>query len=158
MSPVSPLMDCAARQAPPSGERAEGGRAPTEGVLQTPVLIIEDEAMIAWMVESLFEDMGFTRITVVATGEAAVAAATRSEPGLIVSDVNLGAGMDGIAAVAAIRDGWAIPTLFVTAYGSSETEARIAREAPGAGLLSKPINPAELRARVMKALEPTNVH
>ena len=65
-------------------------------VLAAPVLIVEDEAMIAWMLESLLEDMGFTAITVVATGDEALDAARRLSPGLIVSDINLGpSGLDG---------------------------------------------------------------
>ncbi len=84
-------------------------------LLAMPVLIIEDEAMIAWMLESLLEDMGFKTLIVVASGEDALAAARRDPLGLIVSDINLGSGrLDGVETAATLRTMVKAPILFVT--------------------------------------------
>src|SRR5690349_3382189 len=84
--------------------------------LAAAILIVEDSAMIAWTVESFLGQMGFTDIVMASTGEEAVALARNAPPGLIVSDINLGAGADGIdTAIAITRDG-DTPVLFVSAY------------------------------------------
>jgi len=56
-------------------------------------------------------------ITGMAASEAeAVALATRTRPGLILADINLGVGGDGAAAVARILQHHQAPVIFVTAY------------------------------------------
>ena len=118
-------------------------------VLTTPVLIVEDEAMIAWMLETLLEDMGFEAITVVATGEEGLAAAERLSPGLILSDINLGpSGMDGVAAASRIRRTSSAPILFVTGYAGPEALDRIRRDVPGSLVLRKPITADVFREAV----------
>lgn len=118
-------------------------------LLTQPVLIVEDEAMIAWTVESLLEDMGFTRIAVAASGEAAIAQAARLAPRLIVSDINLGpARIDGVAAAAAIVARTAAGVVFVTGHASADARGRIEREVPGAAVLSKPVAGDRLREAI----------
>ena len=77
------------------GAAASSQRLPAE-LLAMPVLIIEDEGMIAWMLESLLEDMGFETLVVVASGEEALEAARREPPGLISATWAQGALSRGI--------------------------------------------------------------
>lgn len=108
--------------------------------LERCVLIIEDEAMIAWTVESLLEDMGFSSITIAARGEDAIAAAEEVNPGLIISDINLGGGgMDGITAAATISRCRTIATVFITGYAGGEPLTRINSQMPHALVLRKPV-------------------
>lgn len=130
----------------------------TDAQRETAILIVEDEAMIAWMLESLFEDMGFTTITIAATGEDAIAAAARRTPGLIVSDINLGAGIDGVAAAAAIRATGRVAVVFVSGYADADVRARIEHRVADAAVLRKPIQPGELRRAVFDALRDDSVH
>lgn len=145
------------------GIRAGGGAAtpPATGMpprpldarlLATPVLIVEDEAVIAWTLESHLEDMGFTDIVIAPDARAAIAAASSRAPGLIVSDINLGGGPDGVAAAAAIHASGFVPTLFVSGYAGPDARARIERDVPGALVLRKPIQADELRTAVEAAL------
>jgi len=120
--------------------------------LDTRVLIVEDEAMIAWMLESLLEDMGFSSIAVAASGEEAVEEAARNEPGLIVSDINLGSGIDGVAAAARIQGMYRVPVLFVSGHASNDVRARIDREVADAVVLRKPIVIDELSRGVARAM------
>lgn len=123
-------------------------------VLAAPVLIVEDEAMIAWMLESLLEDMGFTAITIVASGDEALDAAARLSPGLIVSDINLGpGGLDGVTAAATIRRTLPTPVLFVTGHAGADALERIREGVPGALVLRKPVSPEALRRAVVGLVE-----
>ena len=124
--------------------------------LATLILIIEDEAMTAWSLQSELEDMGFTDIEIVANGQKAIATATARRPGLIISDINLGGGLDGVSAAATINaSGW-IPTLFVTAYAGPDTLARINRDVPGALVLRKPLQSDDLRRSVVDVFKRAN--
>ena len=120
--------------------------------LTTPVLVIEDEAMIAWMVESLLEDMGFTSITLAANGEEALETARGAAPGLIITDINLGAGMDGIAAASAIRAQSAAAVILITGYGLDDASSRCAAAIPGAPILTKPVQILELQDAIARVL------
>ncbi len=79
------------------------------------VLIIEDEPLIALLIETLVEDAGATSWDIAATQEAAVAAAMARPPDLITSDVQLLEGT-GPEAVASIHAALGIrPVIYVTA-------------------------------------------
>lgn len=108
--------------------------------------------MIAWMVENILLDAGFTTIEMAATGEDAEARAASFRPGLVISDVNLGAGKDGIDSAVAIRAATRLPIIFVTAYADDAMRARIAAAVPGAALLRKPVDQTLLLRAVSSAL------
>jgi len=121
--------------------------------LATPVLIIEDEMMIAWMVQSVLEDLGFSDLVIASSGEQAKADADRAKPGLIISDINLGAGCDGVEASSAISGG-IVPVLFISAYADPDVRRRISRDLPAAQLLGKPVGVSELEAAIEVLLRP----
>ena len=127
-------------------------------ILARSVLIVEDEAMIAWTLESLLFDMGFKHIIIAASGADAVQQATRTKPGIILSDINLGVGeMDGVAATTAIAAP-DVAVVFITAYASADARQRIARDLPGAALLRKPIDELLLRRAVTEVLTRGRAH
>lgn len=140
----------------PAAGHAKGARDDLPAaLLAAPVLILEDEAMIAWTMESLLDEMGFTRIAIAASGEAAIAAAGRIAPRLIVSDINLGPTcMDGVSATAAMLARAAASVVFVTGHASADCRQRIDREVPGAVVLAKPVVPDELRRAIGRATSP----
>ena len=123
--------------------------------LATAILVVEDSAMIAWTVESFLGQMGFTNIAMASTGEEAVALARSAPPGLIVSDINLGAGADGIDTAIAITSDGHIPVLFVSAYADDAVRQRIASHLPLAGLLCKPVQRDSFQAAVRNLLAPS---
>lgn len=127
-------------------------------VLNTPVLIIEDEAMIAWMLESMFEEMQFVAIELAASAQQAIAAAGARRPGLIISDINLGEGHDGIEAVSEILKSQEIPVVFITGFASNEARRRISHHVPRASILSKPVRSEDLWAAVAKVMKGPATH
>ena len=62
--------------------------------------------------------------------------------------------MDGISAAAAICAMAPAPVIFISGYANDEAVARVNREVPGAAVLRKPVQIAELRAAVVEALRP----
>ena len=80
------------------------------------VLIIEDEPVIAMDIEELVAACGHEVVGVAGSEAEAVALAEQHRPSLILADINLGAGGDGMAAVARIMQRHYAPVIFVTAY------------------------------------------
>lgn len=128
------------------------GQGPSSTLARVPVLVIEDEAMIAWMLESLLEDMGFESVTLASNAAEAIAAAKRQAPELVISDINLGPGADGIEAVAAIRLTCSPAVAFVSAYIDDNARSRIFEQVAGARILSKPLSGDQLSAVIRDAL------
>ncbi|MCE2566075.1 response regulator [Komagataeibacter sp. FNDCF1] len=83
---------------------------------QTSVLIIEDEPIIAMDIEELVRQCGHTIAGVASSEAEAVRLARETRPGLILADINLGDGGDGMHAVSSILQHQDIPIIFVTAY------------------------------------------
>lgn len=120
--------------------------------VHAPILIVEDEVMIAWMLETLLEDAGFDAIAIASDGDSALAQAARLRPALLISDINLGAGIDGVEVATRIAGGSGVPVLFVSAYADDAARARIAQGVPRAVLLRKPIDQSAFLAAVFSAL------
>lgn len=137
----------------PGGPTPIKGRLPLNPLpnkfLNAPVLVIEDEAMIAWMLQSLLEDMGFCSVTITASGTEAIDVADRLHPVMIVSDINLGLqDMDGIDTARTILLSITVPVIFISGYAGSEARERITRDVPGAFILRKPVDVEALRTTV----------
>ncbi len=117
------------------------------------VLIVEDDAMIAWDMSLSLEAAGFQVCGIVSNGTAALEQAEDIGPDVVLMDVNLKEGMDGIETARAIRERRAdTPIIFVTGFGDPETSARIRAINPN-GYLLKPVMPEELEAAIIRALE-----
>ncbi|HEX8239501.1 MAG TPA: response regulator [Allosphingosinicella sp.] len=127
-----------------------GEDAPTDlGVLK--VLIVEDESVIAWALQSLLEDLGHEVVAVASSGEAAVAAAAKHHPQLVMMDINLGRGPDGIEAAQRILSNGSAHVIFVSAYADEGTRARIAERVPGAPLVAKPVSARSIQSALATA-------
>ena len=115
----------------------------------TDVLIIEDEPVIAMDIEELVAGCGH-RVVGVASSEAeAVELAEKHRPGLILADINLGAGGDGMAAVNRIMRHHYAPVIFVTAY----PERLLTGEAlEPAFVITKPFEPLTLAIATYQAV------
>ena len=115
----------------------------------TDVLIIEDEPIIALDIEELVIGCGHRVIGVATTESEAVSLAARERPGLILADINLGAGGDGAQAVARIMRHLEAPVIFVTAY----PERLLTGEATEpAFIISKPFEPLSLAIATFQAV------
>jgi CheY-like chemotaxis protein len=91
-------------------------REKVKQTVSTDVLIIEDEPVIALDIRLLVTRCGHKVVGVAASETEAIRLAREQRPGLILADVNLGRGGDGITAVRRILESVEIPVIFVTAY------------------------------------------
>ena len=108
-------------------------------------LIIEPQALTAFMIEDALRDIGYGSVAFAASQEEAVSAAEACPPDLVTAAVQLSGGC-GIAAVQAIC-GKGEPTIvFIT-----QSVAQVRRHMRDATIVRKPFGAADLRAAVAAA-------
>jgi CheY-like chemotaxis protein len=135
-------LDAAAEQLKTAREHLHDSAA-------TDVLIIEDEPIIAMDIEDLVRNCGHRVVGVAATEADAVRIADMTKLGLILADINLGAGGDGTNAVARILHRYSVPVIFVTAY----PERLLTGEAvEPAFVIAKPFDPMTLAIATYQAV------
>jgi len=110
------------------------------------VLIVEDEAIIALLLEELLTDMGHDVCAIAPTAAAAVAAAAAHGPDLMIVDVNL-AGESGIVAVDTIQSLAPTPCIFV----SGDVHIMTILAARGE-VLTKPYQPRQIERAIRRTL------
>jgi two-component system, response regulator PdtaR len=109
----------------------------------TPILIVDDDNLVRLGIRMALEDAGFRNLRVAKTGATAIRMALRHHPAVILMDVRLGTGMDGVEAAQRICKEHPCKVIFLT--GSNETATRLRIEATEpAGVLVKPILPQHL--------------
>ncbi len=119
---------------------------------EVQILIVEDEAIVSMDLRCKLEAMGYSVPAEVSSGEAAVDAADRLHPDLVLMDIRLSGEMDGIDAAGEIRWRFNIPVIYLTCHADEDTLARAKRTEP-AGYIVKPFFDVELRAVVEMAIQ-----
>src|SRR5688572_21456976 len=117
------------------------------------ILVVDDEANIADLVEMYLRQEGF-RVLKATTGEDGLAAARRERPRLVVLDVGL-PGMDGLEVCRKLQADSPLPVIFLTAR-DSEIDRVLGLEMGADDYLTKPFSPRELVARVKAVLRRTD--
>jgi CheY-like chemotaxis protein len=107
------------------------------------ILIVDDDNLVRLGIRMTLEDAGFRNLQVARTGLAAIRMALRHRPAVVLMDVRLGSGMDGVEAVRRIRQSYPCTVIFLTGSNETATRLRIEATAP-AGVLVKPILPQHL--------------
>ncbi|MBI3130698.1 MAG: response regulator [Acidobacteria bacterium] len=115
------------------------------------ILIVEDETIVALDLKMRVQGLGFTVIGVAHTGEDAIRMNRELSPDLVLMDINLGTGIDGIEAAVQIGAASNTPIVFITAYADPETLSR-ARAATPYGYLVKPFEELAFRSTIEMAL------
>ena len=135
-----------AEEGPSVGDR-ELDRPRGRGQAMKPlrVLVVEDDLMIGPLLAELLEDLGHVVCAVEVDAAAAVAAARRCHPDLMIVDVGLGE-TSGIAAVKEIKR-VSCPHVFVTG-----DILRGLSLGPDAVLIQKPYRGADLVAAIARAI------
>ena len=67
------------------------------------ILIVEDEKIIALDLQRRLERFGYTVVGMASEGDAAIELARQSEPDIVLMDIMLAGGMDGIEAAGIMR-------------------------------------------------------
>lgn len=114
------------------------------------ILIVEDELIIALMIEKMIQNLGHTVLDKVTTGEEAIQAVENHQPDIILMDIRLQGEMDGIEAMSRIRKLWDVPVIFITGNSDATYRKRVEESDPLA-FLTKPITLSDLSRSFSKA-------
>ena len=111
------------------------------------ILVVEDERIVARDLQTILTRLGYAVPVVVASGEEALRAVADHSPDLVLMDIRLSGGMDGIRAAQAIRDSARIPVVYLTAFSDVETLKR-ARVTEAYGYILKPVDEKDLQGAI----------
>ena len=116
------------------------------------ILIVEDDRIVARDMKERLIEQGYAVPAVADSGEEAIRKAVEIQPDLVLMDIVLAGGMDGIEASRQIHERQSVPIVYLTAYADARTVAR-ARETSPCAYLVKPYNDRELYTTVAVTLE-----
>lgn len=119
--------------------------------LPANLMLVEDERVVAFDLKKQLQALGYTITAMVASGEQALARVPIDTPDLVLMDIHLEGGIDGIDAAVRIQAEHRIPVIFLTAYAEDETLRRALASRPF-GYLIKPCEARELHAMIQMAL------
>lgn len=116
------------------------------------VLLVDDHPIVRAGVRSLFTGIDDVEVVAeAATGEEAVALAAHLRPDVVLCDMRLGEGMDGVRTTAALRALPAPPAVLILTTFDRDAEILGAVEAGASGYLLKDSAPADIAAAIRRA-------
>jgi len=113
----------------------------------TVVLVIDDEPILRIAMMDLVEDAGFEVAGAANAKDAIRVLESRADVGLIVSDIHMPPGIDGMALAAIVRDRW--PPIEIILV-SGRLRANEVRMPEGSVFFSKPYRPADIVATISR--------
>ena len=114
---------------------------------QDRILIVEDERIIALDLKRRLERFGYHVVGMASEAADAIELASAELPDLVLMDIMLSSGADGITAATEIRRRHRIPVVFLTAYADEATIQR-AKIAEPVGYVLKPFKERELHTTI----------
>ncbi|MEW6071948.1 MAG: response regulator [Planctomycetota bacterium] len=114
------------------------------------VLIVEDENIVQLHLQVLVQELGYAVSGTAASADEALLRAAEDPPQLVLMDIGLPGGRDGIAAARELVARHDLAVVFLTAYADAETIDR-AQEIGAAGYVVKPFSKPQLRAALSTA-------
>jgi diguanylate cyclase (GGDEF)-like protein len=123
----------------------------TRSALSSPILIVEDERIVAADLQSTLIEMGYDAYAVAPSGADALSRANERPPEVALMDIHIEGGMDGVETAAILRERYGTAVIFLTAYGDDATIQRAKHSDPSSYLV-KPVSDAMLRSAVEIAL------
>jgi CheY-like chemotaxis protein len=118
---------------------------------KTRVLIVEDEAIVACELQSRIEGFGYEVAGVAGSADQALTLVAQGGPDLVVMDIHIRGGVDGIELAEQLRRLGGPAVIFLTAHSNQEISRRAQRTEPFAYLL-KPYQDNELRIAMELAI------
>ena len=114
-------------------------------------LIVEDEFLIAHDLEATLHALGFAQCDVAPNARQAHSLSMIATPDVVVVDVCLEGGREGIEVGRWLRDMFEVPVVLVTSYNDADTVGRVRARVPGAPILAKPVYPERLADAIAEA-------
>ncbi len=116
------------------------------------VLVVEDERIVARDIKACLEGLGYIVAGVATSGEEAIAKARDLCPNIVLMDIRLEGGMDGVEAAQHIWNELQIPVIYATGYSDTATVDR-ATDSELFGYILKPIKERDLYIAIKNALQ-----
>ena len=118
---------------------------------QTKVLIVEDEAIVAYDLQNRLRKSGYTVSAIASSGEQALEGIEKTPPDVVLMDIRLQGSMDGIELASKVRHRYKLPVIFLTAHADQATLERAKLTGPFSYLV-KPIGNVNLSSAIEVAL------
>lgn len=115
------------------------------------ILIVEDEAITVSALKRELASLGYEVAGTASTADEALRAVELQKPDLVLMDITLAGGVNGVVAAVAIRGHFHVPVVFLTAHADDRTMDR-AVSAGAFGYVLKPYSGAGLKAAIETAL------
>lgn len=115
------------------------------------ILVVEDEIIISKDLQRSLTKLGYQVVGSAVSGADALEKAQSLRPDLVMMDIHIKGGMDGIDTVRQMRDQLAIPVIYLTAFADFATLERAKLTEPY-GYLIKPFEERELAITIEMAL------
>ncbi|MDX1519477.1 MAG: response regulator, partial [Gammaproteobacteria bacterium] len=116
------------------------------------ILVVEDNKTTASLMQLKLENLGYKVPSLARNADEAIQQAGKYHPALVLMDINLGKGADGIEAADIIKKKFKIPIIFVTRYSDDTTLAR-AKNIHPLGYINKPLRDKDIRSTIEIAME-----
>ena len=111
------------------------------------ILVVEDEGVVALDIQRRLQSLDYEVTGMVASGEEALEKVTEEPPDLVLMDIMLEGGMDGVEVADMICQRFHIPVVFLTAH-SDESSLQRAKMVGPFGYLIKPFKTEELHSTI----------
>jgi DNA-binding response OmpR family regulator len=118
------------------------------------ILIVEDDPIIARVLETILKDADFLVDEPVNSGEKAINRVVSQRPGIVLMDIDLLGKLSGIETARILLHFFSVPVIFVTGHDEEEVLMR-SKDADPYGFLIKPINQNILNTTIQIAV---NLH
>jgi two-component system, response regulator PdtaR len=123
-----------------SGSQEGGSGA---GVQRRRILIVEDDFFAGLHNQDALESAGYDIVGIATHRGEALALALKEAPDLIIMDIRLARGDDGIDLAIELWNSYGIPSVFASAHSDPATRARAASASP-LGWITKPFTQSDL--------------
>ncbi|MBK8475660.1 MAG: response regulator [Opitutaceae bacterium] len=110
---------------------------------KTRILVVEDEAIVARDLTQQLTRLGYEPVASTPSGEEALTLVAQLRPDLVLMDIQLAGELDGIATAITVREQFATPVVFLTAF-ADDTILQRSKQAEPFGYIVKPFEEREL--------------
>ena len=115
------------------------------------ILVVDDSLTTSKLIGIQLQNLGYHLSAIADSGSSALKKTKETNPDLVLMDINLGKGMDGIQAANIIMQKYHKPVIYVTSYSDDKTLAQVKQSMPY-GFINKPVREKDLRVNIEIAL------
>ena len=115
------------------------------------VLVVEDESIVSKDIQHSLKKLGYIVVGAAASGDKALELVKSENPDIVLMDIMLKGGMNGIEVAEIVKKEYNIPVIFLTAYADESTLSK-AKVTEPYGYIIKPFKEIDLHTSIEMAL------